>query len=202
MTHLISTLVWALVAGILVACVIWRFSTKRRRALRAIDIVSYAIAILGFSSTLFALQHLDERTSDRFSRVEIAGEIMDILFDTGIKFTGSCSNMSKGDEHSGQCKAFQTYMNELVRIDMFNPSRLPPVSADQYTDPTIHGMAEEVSKAVNDTNEKISNRSSSTVFPLDRYDTEYSFLTQAISVLAFAFGMGLGRRGLDLYTDW
>jgi hypothetical protein len=202
MSSIISTAITALVAGILVACVIWSYSKKKRRALRAVDLISYAITIIGLASSIFAINHIDKRWSSQFARLQITDGIADMMFDTGFQFAGYCSNTDKSQgKHAEECQTFKAYMNELAKIDIFHPTHLPSQSASEYKDQDVHKIADEVEKQVEVINNEIGDLGFSEINGNETDVMEYRFLRNAISVLAFAFGMGLARRAFDLYAD-
>src|SRR5262249_37829520 len=146
-------------AGLMVACVCWKFTVIRRRTLRGIDLASYAITILGLSSSIFAVHHMDEQFADSFSRLQITSSIADMMFDVGFPFAGTCAQAEKDNSEtlrSRECRKLHSYLDQLYKVDIYRPSKLPAPKSADYTDADVQKIVTDLAEKVREINARLS----------------------------------------------
>jgi hypothetical protein len=188
-----------LVAGILVACVFWKYSTKKRRAARLIDIASFVIALAGLASWPFSLAHQWNDAGNKVLRARIAAELAQLTFEARPTIKDACK-----DEHpvvavAEECSRLTEYFAKLKLVDPYFTSGIPRFSlysSDYRSD--IHEFGRRVENKVSYMNSLIRKIERTTE---TRFD-ELRLLRRSMEFIAFAFGIGLARRAVDLYTDW
>jgi hypothetical protein len=187
----------------------WR---PRPATTRFIDLVSYFLGFLSLIVGLFAFYNSRDEKQGSFDRMQIKSSIHDIQFDTIVETWKLCERVPHSPYRppaakKAECDKLIKYVDTLDAGLKFNPQllpdllRLPELNLSDYSDPDVSALAQRVNQRVIETREQI-----------DRYGTDLNthwrmelleeiFKKLALTVFAFAFGLGLARRGIDLVRD-
>jgi len=138
---------------------------------------------------------------DTFDRVNLQSEIEDTGLDDIVAFNNVCDEVPPTGIKLSQCNRFRKLLQDLQNPDIYQIKVLSPPDVSVFTDPDLYKLAIRVAAHVEQENKKITAyEAKDEMKGID--DKELHFLAIAIPMLGFAFGLGLARRALDLYTDW
>ena len=198
---------FTLIGGCLVGVVVWRILRKKRRALRAIDLASYAITLIALGSGLFSVGHYDERIRASWNRLDVFDKMVDQGFDDMVELFKVCPDIRHTPFRPNKQKADECHLLlEYLRTQQFgspghwNVAPLPDPTP--YTVPEVRDFAQRIAAHTFETNKVILayNAKDNGLGGAD--PNEALFLSIAIPLAAFALGLGISRRAVDLYNDW
>lgn len=201
----------AFVLGCLIGFLIWSFSKNKRRASRIIDIISYAITAAAFSTSLLALKRYDDKFKANQERIEIKRIDSDIGFLAVTKLIALCSEPPSLSLRAADCKKMsgifpKSHLGNPYLGDYQWPamteSHVGTPDVRDYQDPAMIELAETLAQRTRPLEERRMRLIMAEASPALDEQTEYSLLRKLILVVVFAFGIGVMRRALDLYTDW
>jgi hypothetical protein len=197
---------FSLACGAATGLIVWWIILKRRRALRALDLLSYALTVIALGSGLFAVRHYEERWQAALTRLDVNESIVDSTFDDVVDLSKVCPGVPDTPTGPSQLK-----IDECARLtEYFDhqqygsrghwvPAAPPDVSS--FTISTLHHYAARLADHVNASNRTIAAYDAKMGLDFPDY-FEGRFLMMAIPILAFALGIGVSRRAIDLYNDW
>lgn len=99
-----------------------------------------------------------------------------------------------------ECEKLGQYLKTLKVNDEY-PTALYPPNLDLFTDPIVRRLAHHVADSVASANEAIKAYNEDVLRHAKLTFWESIFRELALPVLAWAFGLGIGRRMIDLYRD-
>jgi hypothetical protein len=191
------------VLGVSIACGMWYVVSAKRRALRIIDFLSYAITAIAFGSAFFSLRHNEERLNNAFERLQFFDLVSDNRFDDTLIYSMICTEtpqerlsvLKKQD-----CDQLGNYLRlSTTAVSNRNIQSLPDIKT--YSSPDVIELIKQISAHVQSTNQLIENtRAKAEKAGFD--PVEVMFVSYALPILALAFGLGVSRRAIDLYSDW
>lgn len=201
---IVSDVVIATAFGFAVAFVVywWR---PTRGALRFIDWVSFAIGFLAICAGLFAVYHYKGDTAKNNQRLTYKLALTQATLDTQFDLTIRCERIphtpySVPPIRIAECKMLEQYLKTLQVNDDY-PTERYPLSVDLYTDPVVQDLARKVAESVAKANKAIEAYNRDDRRHANLTLLESLFRELALPVLSWAFGLGLGRRTIDLYRD-
>lgn len=187
----------------------WR---PRSATARFIDLASYFLGFLSLIVGLFAFYNSRDEKLRILDRMVIKSNIVDVQFDTSVETMKLCERVPHSPYRPAatkraECDKLSKYVDTLNAPLRFNPEllpelmRLPDLNLADYSDPDVLALAQRVRQRVTETRELI-----------DRYGTDLKthwrmelleeiFKELALPAFAFAFGLGLARRAIDLVRD-
>jgi len=207
---MIVELVWetlfALGVGGGLAATIWYFHRKKRRALRSIDLISYAITIVALGSALFSVGRYQERLQASFERLRIHSAVADTGWDTMMGYLNACPDVRHSPfqlvgKKKSECHQFGEMLRSSQPFDFLHPNTMVVPDISIFTVPELRTLASQLASQIQAINNnvlayKVKSEGAGIGF------WEPIFFQIAIPLLGFAFGLGAARRTLDLYTDW
>jgi hypothetical protein len=190
--------------GFAVAFVIylWRSS---RGALRFIDLVSFAIGFLALCAGLFAVYNYKGDSAKNNHRWTFKLALTEATLDTQFDMITYCERIphtpySVPPIRTAECKKLEQYLKTLKVNEEF-PIALQPPNLDLYTDSIVQRLARHAADSVASANEAIRAYNQDVQYHAKLTLLESLFRELALPVLAWAFGLGIGRRTIDLYRD-
>jgi hypothetical protein len=202
---IVSDVVIATAFGFAVAFAIyWRFS-KSRGALRFIDLVSFAIGFLAICAGLFAVYNYRGDSEKNNHRWTFKLDLSEASLDTHFDMMTRCERIPHTPYpvppiRIAECEKLEQYLKTLKVNDDF-PTELYPPNVALYTDPIVQNLARHVAESVASANEAIKAYNEDVRHHANLTFWESIFREIALPVLAWAFGLGIGRRTIDLYRD-
>lgn len=202
---IVSDVVISTALGFAFAFAIYWWFSKSRGALRFIDLVSFAIGFLAICAGLFAVYHYrgdDAKTQHRWM---FKLDVSEANLDTRIDMMASCERVPHSPYavpaiRITECQMLTRYLSNLKVNDEF-PIALYPPNVASYTDPIIKRLAMRVAESVASANEAIKAYNEDVQHQIKFEAWESIFRELALPVLAWAFGLGIGRRTIDLFLD-
>jgi hypothetical protein len=200
-------LVWQTLEGALwgfaLAFVIYWALHCAAYSIRLIDLASFSLGFVALVGGLFAWYHARGTMLESIDRLLIKSTIVDISFDTTVSTFKICDRVKHTPykpraRNKEECDRLSRYVGSLA-FEPIAPSPLRVPNAEGYSDPEVRKLAEQTFARVEEANKLIER------FVRDRqthWTTEaVEGLVREISlpILAFAFGLGAGRRTIDLY---
>jgi hypothetical protein len=196
----------ALGFGIIVGIAAWYLISEKRRALRIIDLASYAMTLIALGSGLFSVRHLEERWNASLDRLHVYNAISDNGFDDVVRLYEVCPDIPHSPfqptkKKRDECHQLLEYLRNHQYGGPGHWNTLPPPDVPSFTVPELRDFTKEITVHVVTINKAILAYNAKTgASGVDPY--EALFLIMAIPMLAFAFGLGISRRAIDLYSDW
>jgi hypothetical protein len=190
-------------AGLSVAFVVFWFLSYQAYSIRLIDLVSFLLGFLALIGGLFSSFHYQGDLLQSIDRLWVRSSVVDIAFDVTVDIMRLCTRIPHTPfrppaSRQPECDKLNQYLIGLkFDPDTILTLRLPNVA--DYHDPDVRKVADRVLERVNEANRQIEtynrdrSEQSKTTF------IEALFRDLALPVLAFAFGLGGGRRVIDLY---
>ena len=211
-------LLWSVVGlflGIALAILPWRLIPDRRRRIqRAVDLLSYAVTLLALGSGVLSIVRYDERLNAEVVKrdVLLRSQItVSAIFDSLEFICAPRSSAASYAEFQVQldCEKLRDFLTSVGRVNDNLKRDVTPYSLwllGQPPDPS--GLLDEFIKAfVSDMREGVDAYNAALLDYKSGAGTkpdplESRYLRFAVPLLAFAFGLGIVRRALDLYSDW
>jgi hypothetical protein len=190
-------------AGLSVAFVVFWFLSYQPYSIRLIDLVSFLLGFLALVGGLFSSFHYQGDLLQSVDRLWVRSSVVDIAFDGTMDIMRVCTRIPHTPFHppssrQPECDKLSQYLSRLkFDPDTILTLQLPNVG--DYHDIEVRKVADHVLERVNDANGQIET------YKRDRFEhskttyIEALFRELALPVLAFAFGLGGGRRLIDLY---
>jgi hypothetical protein len=202
---IVSDVVIATAFGFAVAFVIYWWRSRSRGALRFIDLLSFAIGFLAICAGLFAVYNYKGDSAKNNHRLTFKIALTRASLDTQFDMMKYCERIphtpySVPPVRIAECKKLEQYLKTLKANDDF-PTELYPTNVALYTDPIVQSLARNVAESVADANKSIKAYNDDVISHANLTFLESIFRELALPVLAWAFGLGLGRRTIDLYRD-
>jgi hypothetical protein len=202
---IVSDVVIATVFGFVAAFAIYWWFSKSRGALRFIDLVSFGIGFLAICAGLFAVYQYKSESTKYQHHWAFKLDASEASLDTRFDMLKSCERIPHTPYRLppiriAECEKFEQYLKTLGVNDEFPmPLVLPDVAL--YTDPIVQRLAQNVAKSVASANAAIKAYNEDVAHHDKLTLLEGIFRELALPVLAWAFGLGFGRRTIDLYRD-
>jgi hypothetical protein len=175
---------------------------------RFIDLVSYFLGFLSLIVGLFAFYAVQAEKLQIIDRMLIKSSIVDIQFDTFLETAKLCERVSHSPFRPPATKKAECHkLNQYVDTLKFNPeflpelTPLPELNLLEYSDPGISALAQRVRQRVIETRDLIDRYAADQKTHWKIELLEELFKQLALSVFAFAFGLGVARRSIDLVRD-
>jgi hypothetical protein len=190
-----------LIFGSAVAWLAWRLTTNSRRTLRIIDLVSHFLAIIGLLWSLTAVGNYQKKFLAGYEQMRINDKSLDLQFEAIAQLTEICEKEPPSTAKRRDCNKFIGYLTKLRDgAGAHDKVPFPPIRPEDYASSEVRSLATTLSKEFEGYNATLQGPHWSGLTADDF--NEYWLLTYVVQFLSFAFGLGLMRRILDLYTDW
>jgi hypothetical protein len=193
------------IGGILPLILWWKFSSRRKRNQRLVDLGSYAITLIALGTGLLSLHRSDSQWSDMLDGIMVAEKHIDAQFDDSTEYSTICNEIrhtpfQMNKVKRADCSRLGDYLSHLqpalpgsIPLENF-----PPISA--LTDPELRTFAQRITRRASDANNAtlkyVQNRHQGP----EPFEAQY--LLVVLPMLSFALGLGVSRRALDAYQDW
>jgi hypothetical protein len=191
------------VFGFALAFVIYWALNYAAHAIRLIDLASFALGFVALIGGLLAWAHSRGTHLESLDQLIIKSAIVDISFDTTVESFKICDRVRHTPYkpraiNKEECGRLNRYVGSLS----FDPITVAPLrvpNAESYTDPEVRKLAEQTFARVEEVNGQIAAfvQNHQTYWKTEVLDG----LVREISlpIFAFAFGLGVARRTIDLY---
>ncbi|MGJ5044165.1 hypothetical protein [Bradyrhizobium sp. HKCCYLRH1062] len=202
---IVSDVAIATVFGFAAAFAVYWWFSKSRGALRFIDLVSFGIGFLAISAGLFAVYGYKSESTKNHHHLTFKLDATEASLDAHFDMLKICDRIPHtpyrlAPIRIAECEKLDQHLKTLKVNDDF-PMPLVPPDVASYTDPVVQRLAQNVAKSVADANEVIKAYNEDVAHHGKLTFLEGIFRELALPVLAWAFGLGLGRRTIDLYRD-
>jgi hypothetical protein len=115
----------------------------------------------------------------------------------------TCKRFPQSIPKQQECSELRAYLLKVSEALKNERSQaLPTLNPADYNDDQVRAIADTISNRIVKATEYIHKKANPYRMAGPADFLEYNAIVFAIILLSFAFGMGLGRRTLDLYTDW
>jgi hypothetical protein len=202
---IVSDVVIATAFGFVAAFAIYWWFSKSRGALRFIDLVSFGIGFLAICAGLFAVYHYNSESTKNQHHWAFKLDASEASLDAHIDMLTSCERIPHTPYRLlpiriAECEKLAQYLKTLkINYEFPMPLVLPNVTS--YTDPIVQRLAQNVAKSVANANVAIKAYNEDVAHHDKLTFLDGIFRELALPVLAWAFGLGFGRRTIDLYRD-
>jgi len=202
---IVSDVAIATLFGFLVAFVIYWWHSRSRSSLRFIDLVSFGVGFLAICAGLFAVYHDKSDSTKNHHRWMFKLDALEASLDARFDMLQSCERVPHTpyrltQTRIAECEKLEQFLKTLKVNDEF-PLPLASLDVASYTDPVVRRLAQNVAKSVASANEAIKAYNEDVAHQDKLTVLEGIFRELALPVLAWAFGLGFGRRTIDLYRD-
>lgn len=202
---IVSDVAIATLFGFLVAFAIYWWRSGSRGSLRFIDLLSFGVGFLAICAGLFAVYHYRSESTTNQHRWMFKLDVSEASLDAHFDMVQSCERVPHTPYRLSQiriaeCEKLEQYLKTLKVNDEF-PTPLAPPNVASYTDPEVQRLAQSVAEKVASANEAIKAYNEDAAQHGRLTLLESIFRELALPVLAWAFGLGFGRRTIDLYRD-
>ena len=190
-------------AGLLVAFVVFWFLSYQTYSIRLIDLASFLLGFLALIGGLFSSFHYQGGLLQSIDRLWVRSSVIDIAFDGTVDMMRLCTRIPHTPfrppaRRQSECDKLNQYLIGLkFDPDTISTLRLPNVA--DYNDPEVRKVADHVLEGVNEANRQIETYNRDQFEQSKTTFIEALFRDLALPVLAFAFGLGVGRRVIDFY---
>ncbi|MET4390412.1 hypothetical protein ABIB73_006194 [Bradyrhizobium sp. F1.4.3] len=176
---------------------------------RFIDLASYFLGFLTVIVGLFTFYNSHHEKLRIIDRMQIKSNIVDVQFDTTVEAWKLCLRVPHSPYRPtlirlAECDKLNKYVGALkFNPDLFLPelTRLPELNLTDYSDPDVSTLAQRVQRRVIETNKLIDSYGTDLKSHWQMEALEEIFKELALPVFAFAFGLGLARRAIDLVRE-
>lgn len=180
----------------------WLLS-KAPYSLRLIDLISFFFGALALLGGLFSSYHYRGEMLQSMDQLWARSTVVDIAFDAGVSTMLLCERVPHTPfrppaSKKAECDKLDQYLKGL-RFDPLIPTPLRLPNVTDYNDPDVRKIAEHVFERVNEANRQIGEYERGRLTHWKITTLEALFRDAALPVLAFAFGLGVARRTIDLY---
>jgi hypothetical protein len=168
-----------------------------------IDLASFLLGFMAFVGAIFASYNARNQLLEAIDRLAIKSAVTDISFDTTVESFKICERVKHTPYkppaiRKTECDRLNRYIGNLS-FDPATPFPLRVPNWENYTDPETRKLAERTFSRVDGVNVQIEAflrdlKTNSTAGALENLFREIS-----LPILAFAFGLGVARRSIDLY---
>jgi hypothetical protein len=189
--------------GLALAFVVYRGMHCAAYSLRLIDLASFSLGFVALVGALFAAYSSRGALLENVDRLIVRSTILDISFDTTVSTLKICHRVKHTPyrpsvRNKEECDRLRRYVESLA-FDPITPSALRIPDAEDYSDPKVRSLAHQTFARVDEANKLIEGfvrdrQTRRTTEALDGLVREIS-----LPIVAFAFGLGAGRRTIDLY---
>jgi hypothetical protein len=205
MTDLIGSVIESALTGLVVAIIIYWSLSKQRYALRLIDLISFAFGFLAFGTGLFSAYLYQEDSRRDWSALTVRDVISDMQFDAVSAWDKVCDKIPHTpyqvpSARKIECAKLRTYVRQL-KAEPQHLIRYPSHNIDSFSDSGVRALAEQVAAQVKEVNDENNAYSAELEIGFKVKFFESAFRELSLPVLAFAFGLGVARRTIDLYGD-
>jgi hypothetical protein len=155
---------------------------------------------------LFSVRHYEERWDASLDRLDVNSAVSDNGFDEIMGLYKVCPDtrhtpFQPTKKKRDECHRLLEYLRNQQYGGPGHWNTVPPPELSSFTVPELRDFAKEITAQVITINKAILAYNSKTdASGVDSF--EGLFLIMAIPMLAFAFGLGVGRRAIDLHSDW
>jgi hypothetical protein len=184
--------------GFLAAFIIFK-AAKRKRALKLIDLLSYAITIVGFTTVFGPLLTFTNEISTIKARAQTFSTLANQLAPDYVPLANLCYGSSEPQD----CRLIDYLEREVTSDTVIEGKELHEYSGSR------DGMSEEFIAKVGRLNSAIKTLNTS-LEQINRSETEerplYQFATLLLAlalggILSFAFGLGIVRRTHEFFAE-
>jgi hypothetical protein len=202
---LLSDIVLATPFGLATAYISYRLLGRSRSALRLIDLISFALGFLAIGAGLFSAYRYQQDMSKAVEHLNFHNLLGSMKFHIAVDQMKLCERAPHtpyriSAQKKKECDQLEQYVSKLS-IDTTIPAELWPPILGFYTDADVRAMAERVASSIVQINASIKAYRDESYRGFQTQWLEALFRELMLPVLAFAFGLGGGRRMIDLYLD-
>jgi hypothetical protein len=192
-------------SGVAIAFFTYWLLSNQPYSLRLIDFVSFSFGFLALIAGLFASYRYREDLLRTIDQLLIKSNVVDIAFDTSVDTMRLCTRIPHtpyrpAPSRKAECDKLDQYVASL-KFDPRIPTALPLLNIVAFNDPVVRDLAEKTLARVKDTNREISEYNIDLDLTSRAEFWEALFRDLALPVLGVAFGLGVGRRIIDLYVS-
>jgi hypothetical protein len=147
LAHVVWHTILALIAGIAIAALFWNLSSKRRKALRAIDLASYFLTIAAFGSGLYGVRHQEDRYQTAVERMLLTDQYVDTSWDDSMKLMSFCSPAAHSPfritlQRQEECSRLGRMLNSHGLRDVTRLEVVPLPDTSEFTDADSRAIAD------------------------------------------------------------
>ncbi|WP_271593310.1 hypothetical protein [Bradyrhizobium sp. CCBAU 65884] len=188
--------------GAMIPIALWCFlDVHRRRNQRLVDLLSYAITVVAVISAAFSLVNDNRQWTDAIKRMQASEKRIGAGFDDVVEYSRICQpHLAMSSTRRAECDQLWAYLSTRLTGVPGVPSLVALPHWPAFSNPAVSTFADKVVKRVTEANK--AALAYSQILTIGPDPAEATFRNWGAPLLAFAVGLGLARRFLDLCQDW
>lgn len=189
--------------GFALAYAIYGYLARAPYSLRLIDLASFFLGFVALVGAVISSYNARNVFRESIDRIAIGSAIADLSVQTRIASIRICDRVKHSPykppaARSVECERLNRYVDNLS-FDPTAPIALRIPNWVSYADPVSQGLAKQTFARAEDINRQIEEFVRETYSNSTAGVLEVLFKEISISILAFAFGLGVARRIIDFY---